>query len=548
MPDSQSQGYSEANQLVLNAVKRAIQTRWETAFRDGFTQKMLEMVLEATVPQIAALEKMIAGLTANFLSARTAKRVNELDATALSSQEELRKGIVDSFISGRQLVKDGVPLEDAVSRSLDQLTKFVDTHAQVVKIKQSQSTLITNEELRYKRVVHSENPCALCLIASTRVYYIQDLLPIHERCFCDVDVIQPGDITVINGKEYVGLQNLKIPEELMTIGPRANPDSDASRLKGYLQDLDKRQFEAGLQAWENAIDVKEMARGGPPRMSIKSNVKPKPKTAKPKVEGFKPAFGAITDDMSWDESLDAFKAAHPGIKLVGWNAKTMNKINADSDAAAIHKDWFQGISDVLAKYPDVAGYIKEIRLQDTGMAFAHVEQVIGTQGRASIIAFTKDSITKPSKYVSDMVGLAESGHSFPNSAERPAYSTAIHEMGHVLDNFSFETVSYRLEEDLPILFLNQEGLEIQVVGMDPMRWEDKLYKQYGKFLSSNMSGYSLDPSWADPHINPPETLAEAFGDVWINGDRASATSKEIVSALEKSIESARRYDAGNKIA
>lgn len=100
-------------------------------------------------------------------------------------------------------------------------------------------------------------------IASTRVYYTENLLPIHDNCQCDVDIIQDDDITVVDGNEYVGLEDLQIPDDLLTIGPRANPNSMRSRLKGYLQDLDKKQFQSGVQAWEKTVAILTDTKGTP---------------------------------------------------------------------------------------------------------------------------------------------------------------------------------------------------------------------------------------------------------------------------------------------
>lgn len=41
----------------------------------------------------------------------------------------------------------------------------------------------------YERVTTSGHPCALCLIASTQRYHVEDLLPIHPGCQCVVDPI-----------------------------------------------------------------------------------------------------------------------------------------------------------------------------------------------------------------------------------------------------------------------------------------------------------------------------------------------------------------------
>ena len=162
------------------------------------------------------------------------------------------------------------------------------------------------------------------------------------------------------------------------------------------------------------------------------------------------------------------------------------------------------------------------------------------------MSFDQTSVTNPAKYIKDMQHLEDIGQAVKGSALRPGYSTAIHEMGHVLDNYSFETVTYRMEEALPTRFLEWTGRDPKDIVPDPLSWPDDLYREWGKFLTDNMSTYSFDPSWADPKLNPPEALAEAFADVWLNGKAATDTSKEIVSALNMSMESARQYDLRNK--
>ena len=327
MPDEQNQAYNDATQLVVNAVKRAIRTRWETAFRDGFKQKMLDMVLEATIPQVAALEKMVAGLAASFLSDRTGHKVTQLDDSSRTSQDDIRQGIINAFITGRAAVKDGVSADEAIAQSLNQLLTFVDTGAETAKIKQSQNSLIEAGWQRYKRVAHpgesESGSCALCLIASTRVYYIEDLLPIHTNCHCDVDTIQDGDITIVDGKEYVGLRDLKIPEDMMTIGPHANPDSMQTRLKTYLQDMDKRQFQSGLQAWEQTIsvDMSPTNSGGLPRLQYKSQ---NDKTlnvsmAAPKARKTQPSKPTEVKTLSrragLTRTIEDFKAKYPNLQM-----------------------------------------------------------------------------------------------------------------------------------------------------------------------------------------------------------------------------------------
>lgn len=51
--------------------------------------------------------------------------------------------------------------------------------------------------LYYRRIVHPElsrtGSCGLCIVASTRVYRIEDLMPLHDRCRCSVAPVRQGE-------------------------------------------------------------------------------------------------------------------------------------------------------------------------------------------------------------------------------------------------------------------------------------------------------------------------------------------------------------------
>jgi hypothetical protein len=51
----------------------------------------------------------------------------------------------------------------------------------------------------YRRVLGPGKNCPLCRAASTRIYYREDLMPIHERCHCSVSPLygeHPGGLSV----------------------------------------------------------------------------------------------------------------------------------------------------------------------------------------------------------------------------------------------------------------------------------------------------------------------------------------------------------------
>ena len=274
--------YRAATASIMEAVKSNAENRWRTAMVEGLKQEMLDLFLEATVPEVAALKRIYSYLTASFLSQRTQDpRAASVETQKVARDEGIRQQFIDAFVEARTLQKEGATFERIMYQTSQRIHSSIETAGQRAKISQARDSLIAAKVEKYKRVVRPDESesgsCPLCLLASTRVYYVSTLLPIHIRCNCDVDVIQDGDITVVDGTEYVGLRTLVIPEELMTMGPRSNPKSVRSKMKGYLQDIDKKQFSAGLQAWEKTVLIED-TKIGPTLLYQSPNKGPDPRT------------------------------------------------------------------------------------------------------------------------------------------------------------------------------------------------------------------------------------------------------------------------------
>ena len=76
---------------------------------------------------------------------------------------------------------------------------------------QYQKTMSAQGALGWRRILHPElsqtGPCALCVVAADRVYRTEDLLPIHNRCCCEVLPVYTGadpGIT-LNGSDLAAL-------------------------------------------------------------------------------------------------------------------------------------------------------------------------------------------------------------------------------------------------------------------------------------------------------------------------------------------------------
>lgn len=94
------------------------------------------------------------------------------------------------FFTALQAVRTGKSQEQAIALGQQRLTNLTATDLQMAKVRQARITLRAGGRKTYRRVTTSENPCELCQIAATQIYYTDDLMPIHQGnpgCQCDVE-------------------------------------------------------------------------------------------------------------------------------------------------------------------------------------------------------------------------------------------------------------------------------------------------------------------------------------------------------------------------
>lgn len=84
----------------------------------------------------------------------------------------------------------GEPQESAVQAATDRLESLATMDLSLARRAGSSEAMKSLSIERFRRVIHPElakgGTCGLCVAASTRVYYVGELLPIHDGCHCDV--------------------------------------------------------------------------------------------------------------------------------------------------------------------------------------------------------------------------------------------------------------------------------------------------------------------------------------------------------------------------
>ena len=86
--------------------------------------------------------------------------------------------------------------EKAQQKAAVRIATTANTDVQLAVRAQYQKTMSAQGATGWRRILHPElsrtGPCGLCIVAADRVYRSEDLLPIHNRCCCEVLPVYQG--------------------------------------------------------------------------------------------------------------------------------------------------------------------------------------------------------------------------------------------------------------------------------------------------------------------------------------------------------------------
>lgn len=129
-------------------------------------------------------------------------------------------------------------LDEAAARAeAEQLTEVLSlTDALLARRDAAYETFLASERItHYRRVIRPElsatGTCGLCIAAATKVYTVEDLLPIHTRCKCTVMPILGAD----DPGEQFNLADL----EQIYAGIPATRRAELARFRFRVEDLDE---------------------------------------------------------------------------------------------------------------------------------------------------------------------------------------------------------------------------------------------------------------------------------------------------------------------
>lgn len=161
----------------------------------------VERFVALVLPIVLGGQRTIASLTDSYLALLAARAFGSVPQpigvdTALVTGAALRNGTDPELVyrRGGAVVWDnlanGEPLPVAVERGLVRLTSIASTDLQLAKTHAARQVLAQQpagrEPTGYVRTLEGTSSCGFCALASTRLYHVEELLPIHPGCDCDV--------------------------------------------------------------------------------------------------------------------------------------------------------------------------------------------------------------------------------------------------------------------------------------------------------------------------------------------------------------------------
>lgn len=190
-----------SRELIRQARARAAAVYLATVNADdGVDEAIASAVESGSTEVLSNIVEASQTVVANYISGQVAKQTGErpvkldpsiFDRDGVSKAEEYAR----PYRVAAKAVADGDTRARAVQKGLRRLNSLVGVDIQMAKVRQAQASMRKSKVQFYRRVPTSSNPCELCEIASSDIYATNELMPIHDNCSCDIEIIDnPEDL------------------------------------------------------------------------------------------------------------------------------------------------------------------------------------------------------------------------------------------------------------------------------------------------------------------------------------------------------------------
>lgn len=166
----------------------------------------IDRLVKAAVPVVSGAQSQVSALTDAYLSRVTASTLGAPMRVAgvrgavrnprgVDPQEVYRRPGISVWTA----LSHGASFTDAVKAGRERLWDIAVTDLQLSKTHTSRAVFERDSRVvGYSRVLGGGDNCGLCVLAATQRYHVEDLMPIHPGCGCDVEPLHgdrdPGQV------------------------------------------------------------------------------------------------------------------------------------------------------------------------------------------------------------------------------------------------------------------------------------------------------------------------------------------------------------------
>lgn len=187
--------YTNATGQLRDAVLRVVENAW--AELSSWREADIEAFVRQVTPVVAAGQRKTAAFTDAYLSQMealaTGKAVRPLGIPADVVSSATMRGVPVEDVYRRlgpevwTELANGRTLDQAVRSAGARATGMARTDLQLAKTHATRYALERSGNATGYLRAPDGDACELCLLASEQVYSTDELMPIHERCACDVE-------------------------------------------------------------------------------------------------------------------------------------------------------------------------------------------------------------------------------------------------------------------------------------------------------------------------------------------------------------------------
>lgn len=197
---------------TVSEQRRALTDKLVDALVELFTGRKswrdtdMRTFLRQAVPLVRGSQVSMAELVGTAVAARASQATGRTVAPVAIPASLIRdlRGVPPAevyarpFVALRTALSEGRSLTEAVRIASNRLREIAEADMQQTYAHANQQAMQRlPEEVRpryWRRVLVGEENCALCIVAASNRYTVEDLNPIHPGCNCDVDPVFGRDV------------------------------------------------------------------------------------------------------------------------------------------------------------------------------------------------------------------------------------------------------------------------------------------------------------------------------------------------------------------